>query len=81
MERMVVTAKGNSLSAKDLPKEVREAKSLPVAGKKALSRNAAEKENIQRAMVEAKGNKSKASKLLGVTRKTLFNQIKKYGLE
>jgi two-component system, NtrC family, response regulator AtoC len=82
IERMVVTAKDNSLSPKDLPKEIREAKAPPSSGGKGvLSRSEAEKENIKRALLETKGNKSKAAELLGVTRKTLFNKLKKYDLE
>jgi DNA-binding NtrC family response regulator len=81
IERMVVIAKGNSLSPKDLPKEVKEAKSVPPAQKAAQRKEDAELENIRRALIETKGNKSKAAEILGVTRKTLFNKLKKYELE
>jgi DNA-binding NtrC family response regulator len=82
IERLVVTAKGNSLSAKDLPKEIREAQKQPSAGEKGvLSRDEAEKKNIQRALMETQGNKTNTAKLLGITRKTLFNKMKKFNLE
>jgi DNA-binding NtrC family response regulator len=81
IERLVVTAKGGSLTIKDLPKEIREAKAPPPAEKAALKKEAAEKENIQRALMETKDNRSRAAELLGITRKTLFNKMKKYGLE
>jgi two-component system, NtrC family, response regulator AtoC len=81
VERLVVTAKGNSLSAKDLPKEIRESKTPKPAGKAVLSKSDAEKENIKRALLETNNNQSKAADLLGITRKTLFNKLKKYKME
>ena len=81
IERMVVTAKGNSFSPKDLPKEVKEAKTPPPAEKGAKRKEDAELENIRRALVETKGNKSQAADLLGITRKTLFNKLKKHNLD
>jgi DNA-binding NtrC family response regulator len=82
IERLVVTAKGSALTVKDLPKEIREAKVQPAAGgKSAVSNDQAELENIKRALVETKGNKSKAADILGITRKTLFNKMKRYQLE
>lgn len=81
IERMVVTAKGSSLTVKDLPKEVRDAKLTPQKGKGVLTKEVAEMENIKRALLETKDNKSNAAKLLGVTRKTLFNKLKKYNIQ
>jgi two-component system, NtrC family, response regulator HydG len=65
---------------KDLPKEIREAKASPPLGKAVLNKQESDIENIKRALTVTNGNQSKASKLLGVTRKTLFNKIKRYGL-
>lgn len=82
IERMVITAKGTTLTVKDLPKEVMEAKKQSSsAAKGSMSKEDAERENIQKALVETNGNQSKAADKLGVTRKTLFNKIKKYGLK
>jgi two-component system, NtrC family, response regulator AtoC len=81
IERMVVTAKGNTIAVKDLPKEIKEAKNLlPATGKEVLSRADAEKENIRKALLKTNNNQTNAAKLLGITRKTLFNKIKKYGI-
>jgi DNA-binding NtrC family response regulator len=80
IERMVVMAKGGNLTLKDLPKEIREAKASPPLGKAVLNKQESDIENIKRALTVTNGNQSKASKLLGVTRKTLFNKIKRYGL-
>ena len=82
LERMVITSKGAGLTAKDLPKEIREARQTdPGAGKAVLSRDQAELENIKRVLLETKGNRTNAAKILGVTRKTLFNKMKKFNLE
>ncbi len=40
----------------------------------------AEKSLIEKAMIEANGNKTLAAKILGVSRKTLFNKIKSLGI-
>ncbi|HET9870084.1 MAG TPA: helix-turn-helix domain-containing protein, partial [bacterium] len=81
IERLVVTAKGKSLAVKDLPKEVREAKAGPMTTRGSLPKAEAEKQNIQRALLETNGNKSKAADRLGITRKTLFNKMKRYNLK
>ncbi len=82
IERMVIWAKGKALSLKDLPKEVRIAMPSSLSSERAvLTRAQAEKDAIQRALAHSKGNQSKAAKLLGITRKTLFNKMKKFGLK
>ena len=81
VERLVVTAKGNALTVKDLPKEIREARTLQAADGGAQSRDAAEKENIHKALLKANNNKTKAAEFLGITRKTLFNKLKKYDVK
>jgi two-component system response regulator AtoC len=39
-----------------------------------------EKEAITRALVECEGNKTKAAKLLGISRKSLFNKLRQYNI-
>jgi two-component system response regulator HydG len=78
IERMVVMAKGGNLTLKDLPLEVRHA---PRALEKAiLSKTDAEVENIRRVLAITGGNQSKAAEILDITRKTLFNKIKRYSI-
>ena len=40
-----------------------------------------EKELIQKALRKAKGNKSRAAALLGLTRRTLYSRMERYGIE
>lgn len=82
IERMVITSKGQALTVKDLPKEIMEAKKGASGSQRgSMTKEDAERENIQKALVETNGNQSRAAEKLGVTRKTLFNKIKKYGLK
>ncbi len=81
IERMVITAKGSGLTVKDLPKEIMETRKSAAPSKGSMTKEEAEKENIRKALVETNGNQSKAAEKLGITRKTLFNKIKKYDLK
>jgi two-component system response regulator AtoC len=80
IERMVVTTQGNMLTVKDLPKEIREAR-LPPPKQLPVNLEETERENIRRALIQTKDNKSRAAQILGITRKTLFNKMKKYKIE
>jgi two-component system response regulator AtoC len=41
---------------------------------------AAERRAVQEALEAARGNRSKAARLLGISRQTLYNKLKEYGL-
>lgn len=84
INRMVLTAEGQKITKDDIPLEV----SAPaVSAAKApdnggdLSMEEAEKRNILKALQRTSGNKSLAAKELGISRNTLLNKIKRYGLE
>jgi DNA-binding NtrC family response regulator len=81
-------AQGSEVSARDLPKAIHwgaEAAAHPprvdeaIVLEEFLAR--VEKELIARAMRRAKGNKSKAAKLLGLTRPRLYRRLVQLGLE
>jgi two-component system response regulator HydG len=79
IKRSVLLTNSDYIQPEVLPKE------LFVEQKKQeiddFSKDAYEKEQILRALKESNFNKSKAAKLLQITRKTLYNKISHYKLE
>jgi two-component system response regulator AtoC len=90
LERALIYCEGNIIRAEDidlheraapLPKQMPQSASgaeLSPAGP--LSMEALEKKAIIDALVRCDGNRTKAAELLGLSRKTILNKIKAYGL-
>jgi len=82
-ERMLVLFHGRTIHSRNLPADIRSAKDaltenefcLPKTG---LSLEALEKRFIHQALGYASGNKSRAARLLGLTRDTFLYRLKKY---
>jgi two-component system NtrC family response regulator len=53
---------------------------VPEIPEEGLSLEQLEKELIQKALEKARGNKSQAARLLGLTRRTLYSRMEKHGL-
>lgn len=85
MERAVILSPGEYITEKDLPSNIAKPAGPPPAEpsvrETAGSLDALEKSAIARALEKAGGNKSEAARLLGITRRTLYNKIEKYGIE
>lgn len=82
IERLVLMAKGGLIQIHDLDHSAHRhppSSNLRELGKTAQSK--AEKDSIQRALREAKGNKVAAAKLLNISRATLYNKLKTYRIE
>jgi len=82
IESAVVMCKGNSITEEDLPPSVSDDSSaseirIPVGS----TFSEAEKEIIRGTLIFTGGNKTKASEVLGIGRKTLHRKIADYGLE
>ncbi|MBN1835828.1 MAG: sigma-54-dependent Fis family transcriptional regulator [Spirochaetales bacterium] len=80
--RAVLTAPGKVISPALLKSEVQEA---PPAGDRVvlevgMTLEEAERELITRTLNLVSGNKGEAARLLGISRKGIYNKIKKYGL-
>lgn len=74
IERAVILCEGDIISAKDLSIPVRE------NGCKVNQLEEMERECILKALQETGGNQTKASRTLGIDRKTLYLKMKKFGL-
>lgn len=92
VERMVVLARGSSLTLNDVPVEIRQAvgeqfqekarqavEKLTVPGNQ-LDIKANEKQMIVQALTQCNGNRTKAAERLGISRRTLHRKLHEYGL-
>ncbi len=83
IEFAFVHCQGRKIRTEDLPNEVRSLKGTASlrATYSLHKQQTDEKSLILQAFKEAKGNKSKAAKLLGIGRTSLWKKIKQYGVE
>ncbi len=93
IERIMILAEGNRIAAKYLPIRISEGVGVSVPRGEAGGSDAVrlppggaslykiERELIQQALEQARGNKTAAAKLLHITRDTLRYKVKKYGLK
>jgi DNA-binding NtrC family response regulator len=81
LERAQILAENNLLTLDDLPETLQTAPPpTEVSGADSLNLHDMERRNVQAALQRANGNKVHAAKLLGITRRTLYRLITKYGL-
>lgn len=79
MKRATLLAKGKYIGIAELERTMSATSSAPTLI--ALRDEQSEQERITDALHATHGNKSKAAQLLAVDRKTLYNKMKKYGME
>lgn len=84
INRMVINTRGPKVGVGDIPDEIMMLEEdillLPSEGTDSGPSSPDEKAKIEKALLEMKWNKSKTAELLGISRKTLFNKMKKYSL-
>jgi len=81
LERAVAFAEGSVLMPHHLPKNLQTKNKGTNYSSQLVSLEQAEKDAIAAGLAHCRGNISKAAKMLGVSRNTLYSKIIKYGLE
>lgn len=79
MKRATLLAKGKYIGLSELEKTMAQTTVQPV--NLALHDEQSEQQSIEAALKATNGNKSKAAQLLAIDRKTLYNKMKKYGMD
>jgi transcriptional regulator with PAS, ATPase and Fis domain len=79
IERAVALAYGDTITMTDLSDPLQQQITLPAAGGKSLLKDS-EKQLIEQALKEAKGNKTQAAERLGMSREGLRKKLKRLGM-
>jgi len=81
VERMVVLARKNRLTVRDLPLQLREdtGRVRPLSNEE-HSLEEAERSMIVKALRATGGNRTQAAEQLGISRRTLHRKLNEYGL-
>jgi two-component system response regulator HydG len=88
IELMVVLAQGNTLTADDIPPDIRgsapgetiDVTGVGVGSLAGQPLDAIEKEAIRKTLDMVNGNREQAAKILGIGERTLYRKIREYGL-
>lgn len=87
VERMVVLARGDTLDTADLPPQIRDHEdNVQVLAKPSaateesvkLDLGGNERKLIEQALISAKGNRTRAAEILGISRRTLHRRLNEY---
>ncbi len=87
VEYAFVLARGKSIGPEHLPVKITQHRLMETntlnhaESNSKIKHGSTEKEKLMRALHQADGNQSKAAKILGVSRVTVWKRIKKYGIQ
>jgi two-component system, NtrC family, response regulator AtoC len=83
IEQMVVLARGERLTVRDVPPAIRGSADLTKINvvRTGMTVEDAERQLIVQALKETGGNRTKAAQRIGISRRTLHRKLKEYGLE
>ena len=80
VERMIVLTRGDRLTVRDLPAQIRDTVHGRGTAASSLSIEEAERQMIIHALKLNAGNRSKAAQQLGISRRTLHRKLNEFGL-
>ena len=82
IERMVLLSEGTTLQVSNIPDEISQITSIsiPAFHPDKLSKTGSFKDIVKETTEETHGNVSRAAKNLGISRKSLQNKMKEYGV-
>jgi DNA-binding NtrC family response regulator len=83
VEQMVVLARSERLTVRDVPAAIRGGADLTKISvvRTGMTVEEAERQLIIQALKEMDGNRTRAAKKIGISRRTLHRKLKQYGLE
>jgi len=81
VERTVIMSREDTITLKGLPPAIASAQQDPDRTEPPTTLRDAEREIIMKTLRQTEGNRTKAASILGITRKTLQNKIKAYGMD
>ena len=83
IEQMVVLARAERLTARDVPPQIRGGADLTRISvvRAGMTVEEAERQLVVQALKETGGNRTKAAQKIGISRRTLHRKLKEYGLE
>lgn len=81
VKRVTLLTSGSLITADDLQRELPQARPQNDYTPRPLFDAEQERRRIREALEQTRYNKSKAARLLGIDRKTLYNKMKTYGME
>lgn len=81
IERAVIVAAGKKIEEPDLPESLRAAVTVQRRRDRPQSLAEVEAEYVAETLLATKGNKTKAARILGISRKNLYEKIAKYKIE
>jgi two-component system response regulator AtoC len=86
VERLVLLSDGDTLGARDVQREIDRQSVIgapapaPLPGTLEGHRRSAEKEALLAALAKCENNRSRAARLLGISRRTLYHKLEEYGI-